>query len=233
MSLRNPSLLTVISLALSLACFQTGSAAAAPGEIPAKSAPANPGAKGAEKEAGKLQEIQVTLFGQPCTMSGPFPRPSLTLLHEISPEKIPPDLSVDQMKRVRAKTGNLKGMPMPIEQYRDHLRKRLSAKIAIEEAIAQAKKAKDARKGLDTALTNLKEHVSPLQYPGFADASRKAFESAGSAWSEGFAGFFRERFDGVIQPDTEEEFHKAIRIAKIQYVCVFDDGDHRADEGEE
>jgi hypothetical protein len=184
-----------------------------------------PGAPAVPEE--KNQEIKVTLFGQPCTMSGPFAKNSLSLLHEISPEKIPPDLTLDQMKKVRAKTGDLKGMPMPIEQYRDHLRKRLSAKIAFEEAVAQAKKSKEPRKEIDPFLTNLKEHISTLQYAGFAETTKKAFETGGGVWNDAFLTPLRERFEGSIQPDTEEEFHRAIRIVKIQYVCAFDDSDHR------
>ena len=183
----------------------------------AEAAPSN-----VKKESG-AQEIQVTLFGQPCTMSGPFPRAALTLLHEISPEKLPPDLTLEQMKRVRAKTNDLKGMPMPIEQYRDHLRKRLSAKIAFGEAIAAAKKSADPKRALGPFLRNLKEHVPTLQYPSFAEETKKSFEAGGSAWNDSFVSSVRERFEGVIQPDTEEEFHKAIRLAKIQYVCSFDE----------
>ncbi len=159
-------------------------------------------------------------------MSGPFPKTSLTLLHEISPEKLPPDLTLEQMKKIRTKTSDLKSMSMPIEQYRDHLRKRLSAKIAFEEAITQAKKSTDPKKSLDPFLTNLKEHISTLQYPSFTETTKKAFETAGSAWNDAFVVPLRERYEGVIQPDTEEEFHKAIRAAKIQYVCSFDDSDH-------
>ena len=211
-----------------MALCWAGPTLGAPGDVPAKATPT----PAAPKESG-VQEIQVTLFGQPCTMSGPYPRPALSLLHEISPEKIPPDLSVDQMKRVRTKCGELKGMPMPIEQYRDHLRRRLSAKIAFEEAIAQSKKskAKDGR-ALDPFLTNVKEHISTLQYTAFSGETRKAFESGGAIWNEPFLTSLRERFENVIQPDTEEEFHKAIRAVKIQYVCAFDDNDHRDDETE-
>lgn len=175
-----------------------------------------------------IQEIRVNLFGQPCTMEGPFTKPQLTSLHEISPEKIPPAASPAQMKTILAKTGQIKGFPLPIEQYRDHLRKRLSAKIALEEAIASAKKTKanDANKSLGALLTNLKEHVSTLQYAGFETATKKAFEANASVLNEVFFEGLRERFENVIQPDTEEEFHKAIRIVKVQYVCVFDDGEH-------
>jgi hypothetical protein len=95
----------------------------------------------AKPDAGN-QEIQVTLFGQPCAMSGPFPKASLTNLHEISPEKLPPDLTLDQMKKVRAKTGDLKNMPMPIEQYRDHLRKPLSKKRSLRRKNRRTRKSR-------------------------------------------------------------------------------------------
>jgi hypothetical protein len=190
------------------------------------------------KTDGKIQEIQVTLFGQPCTMSGPFPKTALTIFHEISPEKIPPSLTVAQMKQLRAKANENKGLPQPLpfplEQYRDHLRKRLSAKISFEEAVAHAKKSKskDSKKELSDLLKNLKEHISTLQFPSFAETTKQSFIANGSKWDEAFLIPLQERYEALIQPDTEEEFHKAIRLAKIQYVCVFDDGDHKSDEAE-
>jgi hypothetical protein len=212
---RIPSLFSVIflSLTLSSSADSTGPSA---------------------KNDGKNQEIAVTLFGQPCAMSGPFARPLLSLLHEISPEKISPDLTVAQMKKIRTKTGEIKGMPMVIEQYRDHLRKRLSAKITLEETIEQAKKANpaEAKRVLDAFFKNAKENISPIRFPGFQAEVQKAFSSAGNIWSAAFVAILREKYEEVIQPDTEEEFHKAIRVAKIQYVCVFDDGDSHS-EGEE
>lgn len=178
----------------------------------------------------KIEEIQVTLFGQPCVMNGPFPRASLSLLHEMSPEKLPPDLTLEQMKRIRTRTSDLKEMPLSIEQYRDHLRKRLSAKIAFIEGVAPSKKTKpeEAKKALENFLKNIKEHLSTLQYPVFEEAAKKLLEANGSNWSEAFITALRERYENVIQPDTEEEFHRAIRVAKIQYVCAFDDADHHA-----
>lgn len=188
-----------------------------------------------DRTGEKLQEIQVTLFGQPCIMSGPFTRPTLSLLHEISPEKIPPTATVDLMKKVRAKTTLLKSIPFSLEQYRDHLRKRLSAKIAMEEALAGAKKSKpqEGRRALDSLLKNLKEHISSLQYPAFEAATKKSFEANAAVWNDFFIEPLRERYDSAIQPETEEEFHKAIRTAKIQYICVFDDAaDHSSEETE-
>ncbi len=181
-------------------------------------------------------EIKVSLFGQPCTMNGSFPKATLTLIHEISPEKIPPESSVDLMKKIRSKTILVKSVPFPIEQYRDHLRKRLSAKIAFEEALIASKKSKgkDPKREIGSFLKNLKEHIPTLQYPTFETTTQKAFEENNFTWSTPFIESLRERYDGSIQPETEEEFHKAIRTVKIQYVCVFDDGsDHSKDDAPE
>lgn len=185
----------------------------------------------------KLQEIQVTLFGQPCTMSGPYTKATLSLLHEVSPEKIPPTLSIDGMKKVRAKAMSLKGMTSQIETYREHLRKRLSAKIAFEEAVREAKKKPQGQQSLRTLLTNIKEHVLVGKYEAFEAETKALFEKNAEKWNEFFLDPLREKYEVVIQPDTEEEFHKAIRIAKIQYVCAFDEGsdgnESTAEDGEE
>jgi hypothetical protein len=190
-------------------------------------------------KSNPLTEIEVTLFGQPCLMNGPFPRPTLVLIHEVSPERVPPNASVEQMKKIRAKVLELKNVPMPIEQYREHLRKRLSAKIAFEEALGPAKKqAKgpaESRKALASFLKNLKEHISTLQYAGFEESAKKSLEANQFAWNPTFIEPLREKYEEVIQPETQEEFHKAIRLSKIQYVCTFDDAhaDHGSEEAAE
>lgn len=185
----------------------------------------------------KLQEIQVTLFGQPCTMSGPYTKATLSLIHEVSPEKIPPTLTIDGMKKVRAKAMNLKGMTSQIETYREHLRKRLSAKIAFEEAVREAKKKPQGAQSLKTLLTNIKEHVQTGKFESFESETKALFEKNAEKWNEFFLDPLREKYESIIQPDTEEEFHKAIRNAKIQYVCAFDEGsdgnESTADDGEE
>jgi len=172
----------------------------------------------------KPEEIQVTLFGQPCKMTGPYPKSTLSLIHEISPEKIPPTLSIDQMRKVRAKAMNLKGVTPQLETYRDHLRKRLSAKIAFEEAVQEAKKKGKGLKTLKTLLTNLKEHVTVGRFETFETEAKALFDKNAEAWNEFFINPLREKYESVIQPETEEEFHKSIRVAKIQYVCAFDEG---------
>jgi hypothetical protein len=168
-------------------------------------------------------------------MNGPFPRATLVLIHEVSPERVPPNATIDQMKKIRTKVLQLKNVPMPIEQYREHLRKRLSAKIAFAEALGPAKKQAsgptESKKALANFLKNVKEHVSTLQYPAFEEAAKKALEANQFAWNESFTEPLREKYEEVIQPETQEEFHKAIRLSKVQYVCSFDD--EHADHGNE
>lgn len=127
---------------------------------------------------------------------------------------------------------------MPIEQYRDHLRKRLSAKIAFEEALVPAKKTKttnptEGKKVLDTFLKNVKEHISTLQFPAFETSAKKSLEANGFTWNAAFIDSLRERYENVIQPEPQEEFHKAIRLSQVQYVCTFDEGDDHAHDEEE
>lgn len=232
--IRKQPLINVIFSPLALLIVGLGGPSVSFADVKAKPEPA-PSAKTAALAPGeKLQEIQVTLFGQPCTMNGPFPKATLTLLHEISPEKIPPTASIEWMKRIRTKTTLLKNIPFPLEQYRDHLRKRLSAKIAFDEALVQAVKTNsaNARKSLDAFLKNLKEHISTLQYPNFELKTKKLFELNAEVWNDFFTTPLRESYESFIQPDTEEEFHKSIRVSKIQYICSFDDGEHSSEKEE-
>ncbi len=175
--------------------------------------------------APKNEQINVTLFGQPCTMSGPFTRAILTQIHEISPEKIRPDFNAEQMKRVRTKASGAKVGQTQIDTYREHLRKRLSAKIAFSESIDEAKKKSiKTSQAFKAWLTNLKENIPAEKFELFHQDARSLFEKNGEKWSETYIELLREKYEALIEPDTEEEFHKAIRLAKIQYLCTFDEG---------
>ncbi len=179
------------------------------------------------------QEIKVTLFGQACTMSGPFPTATLQWIHDVSPEKVPPDQTLDQMKKTRTALSGAKNISPEIDLYRDHLRKRISAKIAFEEAVREAKKKGNNLKSFETFMINVKEHINPLQLSAFESAMKKTFAERNSTWDGDWITLLKEKFSESIQPETEEEFHKAIRKANIQYGCNFDDGADDAEDEEE
>ena len=180
---------------------------------------------GPSEAAAKNEQINVTLFGQPCTMSGPFNRATLTQIHEISPEKIRPDFTAEQMKKVRTKASGKKVGQTQIDNYREHLRKRLSAKIAFNESIEEAKKKSiKTPQAFKAWLTNLKENIPSEKFDTFYEEARSLFEKNGEKWSDTYIELLRGKYEALIEPDTEEEFHKAIRLAKIQYLCAFDEG---------
>lgn len=175
--------------------------------------------------AKKTEQINVTLFGQPCTMTGPFSRAVLTQIHEISPEKIRPDFTTEQMKKIQNKASGPKVGQTQVDAYRDHLRKRLSAKIAFNEVIDEAKKKSiKTPQAFKAWLINLKENIPAEKFDSFHTEARALFEKNAETWNESTIEGLREKYENLIEPDTEEEFHKAIRVANIQYLCAFDEG---------
>lgn len=187
----------------------------------------------ADDPGAKKQEIKVTLFGQSCMMNGPFQKSTLQWIHDISPEKLPPELTLDQMKKVRSKLASPTSVSPEIDLYRDHLRKRVSARIAFAEAVREAKKKGNNAKSFDTFMVNVKEHINPIQLSSFETSMRKVFAERSLTWNDEWVGVLKERYEGVIQPETEEEFHKAIRKANVQYSCDFDESSDDREEDEE
>ena len=181
----------------------------------------------------KRSEITVTLFGQTCTLSGPVSKGVLENLHGISPEKVPPIPTLAELKGIRNHLSQLKTISPEIDQYKDHLRKRINAKIAFEESLQAAKKKGNPQKSLDEFLVNIKEHVANHQVESFETAVRRNFQDQKKTWSPEFISLLRDRFENVIQPDPEEEFHKAIRLSQIEYTCNFDETNDADDENDE
>ena len=176
----------------------------------------------APRTATGENEIQVTLFGQPCAMTGPVDKRTLELLHSISPEKIRPDFTAAEMEKMRTLAAKATGLDANMSLYRDHLVKRLAARAAFESALKQLKTKRGKTMSPDVLLQNVKEHISPLRYDDFKARVNAAFkENKGAALGDAFAQKLRDEYDAFIQPDTEEEFHKMIKTAQVRYECHF------------
>jgi len=74
-------------------------------------------------------EVQVTLFGKKCLISGPFTAKELEAVHSISPEKIPPVFSLKQVREMLDRLRDIKkgSTPALLDSYLDRLKKRLGA----------------------------------------------------------------------------------------------------------
>lgn len=171
------------------------------------------------------KQIKVTLFDQPCLLSGPFDVTTLTRVHSISPEKVPPHLSSEQARKML----NLLGpgsFPAVLEKYRESLKKRISAQLAFNDSLAAAQK----KTNIEVFLTNIREHIAESRFKDFDVGVRRLSTKAGTHWGPAFADQLKEFYITMIEPDPEEEFHRAIRRANIHYACAFDEGGETATE---
>jgi hypothetical protein len=167
-------------------------------------------------------ETRVTLFSQPCMLRGPFDESVLKGVHAISPERIPPPESRDQteeaLKLVEAQTST----PKILEKYRDALTLKLKAELAFFKGVAEAKR--DGK--IEPLLASTKAVQDSAQYLRFESEAKKlfakkklaAFEKDGL---EELHGLFSE----TSVPLPEEEFHRAIQKAGIQYACTMEPED--------
>jgi hypothetical protein len=171
-------------------------------------------------------EIKVSLFGQPCVLTGPVEESVLQTVHSISPEKIPTPETADQARRDLAALGKVQAIPPDLDRYRDLLTKRLEAHQIFLEALAGAKRAAKP----DTVLSAVKPLFEAKKFRSFQDQVRKAWTAVPTP---AVLEQVKEQFERFAPPDPQEEFHRAIRRMKVTYDCTFEDGEHAEHEDEE
>ena len=185
--------------------------------------------------ASPPQEITVTLFGQPCQLAGPLDKTTLKEIHAISPEQVYPaevsGLNIEPVRKSLEKLKAAHGAPPALDRYRERLLRRLELQVAFLEGLAAAKRAKKAEPLLAGIATftqgkRTKQFNALLKKTNFANfADREAGTELLDALLE------------AVEPDPEEDFHKAIQRLSVQYTCVFADevqttGIEEPDEGE-
>lgn len=176
---------------------------------------------GASFTQSSAAEIKVTLFGQPCLLQGPTDVATLKLIHSISPAEIDPTDSAD-LKRILAKIKSPASLSLPpqLDHYRESLTKRLEAQIAFHEASEIFSKTGkiDALAALEQKYFSSRESKTAKTY----QAQLAKFAKKGPA-TETYS--LMEVFNEGIEPDPEEEFHRAIHKINIEYNCSYDSGD--------
>ncbi len=160
----------------------------------------------------QLSEVKVTLFGQPCLLSGPFSEGVLNAIHGISPEKMPSPQSAQQAKQTLDKLSKTPRLPVGLEVYRDHLTKHTQALRAFYEAIPAAKKAGKA----EPLLKAVRPHLQGTDETRFEMAAKKT-----TTWTPAAQSQLNESYLEAIEEYPEEEFHRATRQMNINYTCDF------------
>lgn len=179
-------------------------------------------ASSAPTTAVALSEIQVTLFGQPCLLSGPQSTSSLNAIHAISPEQIPAMLKLPEAQAALEKVRGVNTLPQPLEVYRTRLLLRLEALIAFEAELKTA-----TRTGKSTALLAVaKKFVNPPKWTITETrlqtlATQKGLKDKSSGTRDELLTVYGE----AIEAHPEEEFHRALQKMNTQYVCQFEETD--------
>lgn len=175
----------------------------------------------------KKNEIHVTLFGQPCLLSGPFGETILRTVHELSPERIPPFVTAEQVKVARDRLSKASELPQALEGYRDRLTQRLQAQARFHEGLAEARKAGKA----EALVARVRPSIEPSRVVAFESAARKAeTRQTPASWSAATVDELTQAFELAIEPHPEEEFHRVIHRLDISYQCSFE-AETEADEG--
>ncbi len=168
------------------------------------------------------KEIKVSLFNQPCTLSGPFNESMLQAVHAISPERIPAQQSISSVKNALAQVRQTKDLPPELQTYQGRLTRRLNAQFQFLELLVALKKNGDLKFFLEAS--------SPLLTASGPGPFRTIVENEAKKvpprkWGKENISSITEVFENGIEPYPEEEFHRTIERARIHYGCSFDESE--------
>ena len=165
-------------------------------------------------------EVQVTLFGKKCLISGPFNAKELEAVHSVSPERIPPIFSSKQVHETLERLRDVKkgSVPPLFESYLERLKKRLSAIEGFYDAVDAARTAQSASVFFEKTSTwlgiknsvELKTAIDGL----IKDSSNATLKDQAL-----------DAYQKMIEADPENEFHRISKKLKIKYSCNFEEED--------
>jgi len=152
-------------------------------------------------------EIDVTLFGQPCRMIGPMPEAQLRAIHDVGPERTPPPMS--QKETVDSIARALKQTHPALDEYRHLLQSRLKEYEQFFAAWEQFKRSRNRELFLKSSPS--RPSLRSAIQTGLATSHGKPTTAA----LESILELFSQDSDLALQ----ELFHKALRSLKISYEC--------------
>jgi hypothetical protein len=168
--------------------------------------------------AASISEIKVTLFGSPCVLSGPYSSSTLQALHSISPERLPAQQNLGQVRAALSTIKQVRGLPPELESYRSRMARRLEAQFQFQDRLGEMKKTGNTAAFLAALQPHLVGPSAPLKTK--LDSLKTA--KAPRQWGKAEVDAVTELYEQSIEPYPEEEFHKAIDRIKVRYLCDFD-----------
>ncbi|MCM2324019.1 MAG: hypothetical protein NDJ90_12235 [Oligoflexia bacterium] len=179
-------------------------------------------------------QIKVTLFGHPCVLQGPTDVATLNAIHSVSPEQtytifLMEDVRKDSAQQLKDNVEKLKKaspLPAALKRYRDALIRRLTSQIAFVEGLQAAQ----AEKKSAPLLAAVRPQLQGKNSKAFEEAAKK-LDRAGA--EPALYEQLLELYGELIEPDPEEEFHRAIRALQVQYSCSYGEVQEREAGAEE
>jgi hypothetical protein len=181
--------------------------------------------RAAWSRAAPQNEIRVTLFGQPCLLSGPVDEASLKLIHSVSPEQMPSartgNYSAEQARKALERLRKVAGLPSALDRYRERLTKRLEAELAFDEGYEAALKSHQ----ISAWVAGARKYLNEAKLHSFESLAKKAeaLKTLDSDRGRELTDQLFELYAEGIEPDPEEEFHRAIKRMNVQYACSFEE----------
>lgn len=170
-------------------------------------------------------EVTVTLFGQPCLLSGSFDKNTLKAIHAISPEQTYPAAdsapTADALRKGIDRLKSTTGIPPAFDRYKDRLLKRFEGQVKFADALSAARKSGKA----ESLLTPLKPLLTGKSREKDFETLAKKIDAAKTADAD-LALQLLDIFNEMIEPDPEDDFHKTVQKTGVRYTCDFsDEGD--------
>jgi hypothetical protein len=171
-------------------------------------------------------QTRVKLFTQDCLLIGPFSEAVLQSIHSISPEKMPQKETLlpngEAARKFLETVKKASGLPPGLDRYRERLAKRLEAWVAFFNGLKPAGTPLKP----DALLTSAKGSIQGPSGQQFEALARKlAKTEKGAAWSSASMEQLLAAYDLAIEPDPQEEFHRAIGKMDVRYNCSFDENE--------
>lgn len=189
----------------------------------------------AEKPSGSsstlTHEVRVILFGQPCLLSGAYPKKVLEKIHSISPEKMPPAMdlksTLESLKKLQDSQKGSKEIPDHLADYAAMLKKYYTAMEVYFKALPSLLKDSSTDEFVKqiqsvvpkTSIPKLKTKAEQVLMEARLNKNKASLSESSSV--EDLLDLFMES-----APKREEIlFHQAIRIMGVSYLCAFGESD--------
>lgn len=171
------------------------------------------------------ENLKVTLFGQPCTLTGPVPIATLNTLHQISPANCKA-LDPQSAKRSLGIVESTKEIPNELRNYHGLLAQHLKARVAFYSALEVAQKKRSAQQFI-TRVRSL------LRSPNLGKLQRLVEATWTPEKSEVAESDLLDYYDQITTSYPESEYHAGIRRMNVRYQCSFDESTEELREHEE